>query len=78
MPEEPFHIEANIYDTGDYATLLVIPSAETFIVVDNNEHLATLVNTCQGQASWEQLEGGLDDDLVELVGQQISAFVEAL
>jgi hypothetical protein len=78
MPEEPFHIEADIYDTGDYATLLVIPSADTFIVVDNNEHLVTLVNTCPGQACWEQLEGGLDDDLVELIGQQISAYVEAL
>jgi len=77
-PDEPFHIEADIYDTGDYATLLVIPSSESFIVVGDNEHLATLVNTCEGPPCWEQTEGSLDDDVVELIGQQITGYIDAL
>lgn len=62
--DEPFHIEADIYDTGDYANLLVIPSSGTYIVVGNDEHLATLVKNCDDSECWDQVEGSLDEEVV--------------
>lgn len=73
--DEPFHIEADIYDSGDYANLLVIPSAGTYIVVGNDEHLATLVKSCEDSECWDQVEGSLDEEIVEMLGNEISNYI---
>lgn len=74
LPDEPFHIEADIYDTGDYARLLVVPCDGKFTVVHNDEHLCTLVKSCQEPECWEQEEGNLDEELVERVGVAIQQY----
>lgn len=68
--DEPFHIEADIYNSGDYAYLLVIPSGGQYIVVGDNEHLSTLVKTCEEPECWDQIDGSLDDEVVELLGKE--------
>jgi hypothetical protein len=78
LPEEPFHIEADIYDSGDYANLLVIPANGSYIVVGNNDHIATLVKTCDDPVCWEQQDGCLDEEVVEKLGQEISNYTGSL
>jgi hypothetical protein len=78
LSDEPFHIEADIYDSGDYANLLVIPANGSYIVVGNNDHVATMVKTCDNPACWEQQEGSLDDEVVEKLGQEISNYIGSL
>jgi len=77
-PEEAFHIELDLYEIGEYSNLLVIPCAELFIVVLNNEHLCTLIKTCQTPECWEQQDGGLEDDMVEKLGGSISGYLAML
>jgi hypothetical protein len=43
MPQEAFHLEMDLYDTGEYYNLLFIPCNDVFIVVSNNEHFTTMV-----------------------------------
>ena len=74
LPEEPFHIEADVYDSGDYLNLLVIPCGLNHIVVADNEHLATLLKTCDDPACWEQLDGNLDEEVVEKLGASIDSY----
>jgi hypothetical protein len=69
--EGAFHIEVDFYDTGELASMLVIPCNDTYIVVSNNEHLCTLVHTCKEIECWEQQDGTLDDELVERIGAGI-------
>lgn len=75
---EPFHIEADIYDSGDYAHLLVIPSGGNYIIVAENEHLATLAKTCEEPECWDQVEGSLDEEVVEILGREISNYLDTL
>jgi hypothetical protein len=74
---EPFHIEVDIYESGDYANLLVIPSAGAFIIVGNNEHLATMVKTCDDPACWEQIDGSLDDEVAEQMGAALDSYMQS-
>ncbi len=69
--EGAFHIEVDFYDTGELADMLVIPYSGAYIVVYNNEHLCTLIRTCDEIECWEQQDGTLDDDLVERIGAGI-------
>jgi hypothetical protein len=78
QPEESFHIELDLYETGDYSNLLVIPCNDNYIVVSNNEHLCTMVKTCDEPECWEQTEGSLDDDMVEKLGIAISGYISQL
>jgi hypothetical protein len=74
-PEESFHIEIDLYDTGDYANLLVVPCNSTYIIVGNNEHLATVVKTCDEPECWEQEDGSLDEEVIEKLGAAISGYI---
>ncbi|MCJ8209162.1 hypothetical protein MUY27_05545 [Mucilaginibacter sp. RS28] len=73
-PEESFHIEVDLYDTGDYVNMLVVPCTDQYIVVSGNEHLGTLAKTCDEPECWEQQEGALDDEVVEKIGAAISSY----
>ncbi|MGV3705140.1 MAG: hypothetical protein ACO1NU_07140 [Arcticibacter sp.] len=75
---EPFHVEADIYDSGDYAHLLVIPSAGNYIVVGENEHLTTLTKTCDEPECWDQVDGSLDEEVVEVLGREISNYLSSI
>jgi hypothetical protein len=77
IPDEPFHIEADIYDSGDYANLLVIPTNGVYIVVGNDEHLATLIKTCEDPACWEQQDDNLEEELIEKVGTAIDVYAQS-
>lgn len=74
LVNEPFHIEADIYNSGEYAHLLVIPSGGQYIVVGDNEHLTTLVKTCDEPECWDQVDGSIDDEVVELLGREIGSY----
>jgi len=76
-PQEAFHIEIDLYDTGDYSNLLVIPCNENFVVVAGNEHLCTLVKTCDEPECWEQQDGNLEDESIEKIGSALTAYINA-
>ncbi len=78
QPQEAFHVEVDIFDTGDYGNLLIIPCNSSYIVVGNNEHLCTLTLNCEGAECWEQQEGGLNDELVEKIGGAIQGYISSL
>ncbi len=78
QPEEAFHIELDFYDTGDYSNFLVIPCNDTFIVVADNEHLCTIIKTCDDPVCWEQQDGTLDEEMVEKIGMAISGYIAQL
>lgn len=78
VPEEAFHIEVDLYDAGEYSTLLIVPCNDSFIVTANNEHLCTLIHTCKEVECWEQQEGGLDEELVEKIGAAINGYLDSL
>jgi hypothetical protein len=78
QPQEAFHIELDLYDGGDYSNLLVIPCNEAFIIVGGNEHLCTLVKTCDDPECWEQQDGSLEEEMVEKLGIAISGYINAL
>lgn len=77
-PQEAFHIEVDLYDTGDYVNLLVIPCNDTYILVAGDEHLGTLAKTCDEPECWEQQEGTLDEDAIEKIGHSINDFINSL
>ncbi|WP_374164119.1 hypothetical protein [Arcticibacter sp. MXS-1] len=72
-PDEPFYIEADLYDSGDYVRLLVVPCDTRYVLVLNDEHLCTLQLTCDEPVCWEQEDGTLDDEVVERLGAAIRA-----
>lgn len=78
QPHEAFHIEVDLYDNGELARLLVLPCNDTYIVTGNDEHLSTLVRTCNEPECWEQQEGGLDEEIVEKLGLAIQGYIESL
>ena len=75
QPEEAFHIEIDLYETGDYSNLLVVPCNDTYILVSGDEHLCTLQKTCDEPECWEQTDGLLEDELVERIGSAISNYI---
>jgi hypothetical protein len=76
-PQEAFHIEAELSDTGDYSSLLVIPCNDAYVVVSGNEHLCTLARTCDAPECWEQCEGALDNEVVEKLGAEINSYLQS-
>jgi hypothetical protein len=78
QPQEAFHIELDLYESGDYSNVLVVPCNDTFIVVAGDEHLCTLQKTCDEPECWEQQDGTLEDDIVERLGAAISAYISQL
>ena len=73
-PDTPFNIEVDLFETGDFSRLLVVPCGESFVVIHQDEHLCTLVHTCKDVECWEQEDGSLDDELVERIGLAISQY----
>jgi hypothetical protein len=78
QPQEAFHIELDLYESGDYSNVLVVPCNDTFIVVAGDEHLCTMQKTCDEPVCWEQQDGTLEDDMVERIGAAISAYISQL
>lgn len=78
QPEEAFHIELDLYETGDYSNLLVVPCNDTYVVISDNEHLCTMVKSCNEPECWEQQDGSLDEDIVEKLGAAISGYIAML
>lgn len=78
QPEEAFHIEVDLYDTGDHNNLLVVPCNDTYIVVSGDEHLCTLEKTCDEPECWAQTDGLVDEELVERFGLAISSYISSL
>lgn len=78
QPQEAFHIEVDIYDNGELSHLLVVPCNDSFIITGNDEHLCTLVKTCDEPECWEQQEGGLDEEIVEKIGLAIQDYVKSI
>jgi uncharacterized membrane protein len=76
-PQEAFHIEADLSETGDYSNVLVIPCNDAYVIVSGNEHLCTLARTCDAPECWEQREGGLDDDAVEKLGLEMTSYLQS-
>jgi len=75
VPQEPFHLELDLYDTGDYYNLLIIPCNEEFIVVSNNEHFTTMVHNGTGIDAWEQRDGQLEDEVFEKLAIALNQYI---
>ncbi len=73
-PDSPFYIEVDLFETGDMSRLLVVPCSGSFTVIHNDEHLCTLVHTCEEVECWEQEDGSLDEELVERIGLAIRQY----
>lgn len=73
-PEEPFYVEVDLYETGDYSRVLVVPCDLKYIIVSGDEHLCTLSKSCDAVECWVQEDGSLEDELVEKLGQAIESF----
>jgi uncharacterized membrane protein len=76
-PQKAFHIEADLFETGNYSNLLIIPCNDAYVVVSGNEHLCTVAQTCDAPECWQQREGGLDDDIVEKLGIEINSYLQS-
>jgi hypothetical protein len=75
MPHEAFHLEVDLYDTGQYYDLLLVPCNDVFIVVHNNEHFTTMVQNGQGTDAWEQRDGQVEDEIFEKLAIALSEYI---
>ncbi len=76
MPQEAFHLELDLYDTGDYHNLLFIPCNDVFIVVTNNEHFTTMTRSSAGTDAWEQIDGQIEDEVFEKLAVGLSSYID--
>lgn len=74
LPEDPFYVEVDVYDSGDFNRLLVVPCNSRYVVVFNDEHLCTLEHTCDEPDCWELIDGNIEEELVEKVGAAIKSY----
>ena len=77
MPQEAFHLEKDLYDTGEYYNLLFIPCNDVFIVVSNNEHFTTMVQNGEGADTWEQRDGQVEDEIFEKLGMALDEYINS-
>jgi hypothetical protein len=77
MPQEAFHLEMDLYDTGMYSNLLCIPCDGVFIVVSNNEHLTSLIKDGIGADAWEQRDGQLEDEILEKLAIALEEYIRS-
>jgi hypothetical protein len=75
MPQEAFHLEMDLYDTGEYYNLLFIPCNDVFIVVSENEHLTTMVSNGPGVDAWEQRDGQIEDEVFEKLAIALGEYI---
>ncbi len=78
MPQEAFHLEMDLYDTGDYYNLLFIPCNDVFIVVSNNQHLTTMGQNGSGVDAWEQRDGQVEDEVFEKLAIALDGYINNL
>ena len=78
QPQEAFHIEVDLYDSGEFSNLLVVPCNDSYIITGNNEHVCTLVHNCNEPKCWDQQEGGLDEEIVNKIGLAIQGYIDSL
>lgn len=76
MPQEAFHLEMDLYDTGDYYNLLFIPCNDVFIVVSNNEHFTTMLKSGEGADAWEQQDGQVEDEVFEKLSFALNQYID--
>ncbi|HEY4194646.1 MAG TPA: hypothetical protein VGM63_03865 [Mucilaginibacter sp.] len=76
MPQEAFHLEMDLYDTGDYYNLLFIPCNDVFIVVSENEHFTTMVRNGDGTDAWEQRDGQIEDEVFEKLAIALGNYID--
>lgn len=74
MPQEAFHLEIDLYDTGEYYNLLFIPCNDVFIVVSNNEHFTTMLKS-EGTEAWEQQDGQVEDEIFEKLSAALDEYI---
>lgn len=72
--EDTFHIEADIFDTGDYSSMLVVPCGNKYIIILNDEHLCTMEHTGDEPDCWELVDGNIDEELMERIGAAIKGY----
>jgi hypothetical protein len=75
MPQEAFHLELDLYDTGEYYNLLFIPCNDVFIVVTDNEHFTTMIQNGEGTDAWEQRDGQLEDEVFEKLSIALGDYI---
>ncbi|WP_454045382.1 hypothetical protein [Chryseobacterium sp. Marseille-Q8038] len=78
MPQEAFHLELDLFDTGDHYNLLLIPCNNVFFVVSNNEHFITMVKNGKGTDAWEQQDGQVDDEVFEKLAIALGGYIDNL
>jgi hypothetical protein len=71
-PGGSFHISFDLHENGKETHLLVLPCNETFIIVENNEHVCTIVKTFDEPDCWEQHAGNLTEEAIIKMGAAIS------
>lgn len=76
MPQEAFHLELDLYDTGDYYNLLFIPCNDVFIVVSDNEHFTTIVRNGEDLDAWEQRDGQIEDEIFEKIAAALGSYID--
>lgn len=76
MPQEAFHLEMDLYDTGEYYNLLFIPCNDVFIVVSNNEHFTTMAQNGEGTDAWEQRDGQVEDEIFEKLAIALTEYID--
>ncbi|HEY4324669.1 MAG TPA: hypothetical protein VGN20_11810 [Mucilaginibacter sp.] len=76
MPQEAFHLELDLYDTGDFYNLLFIPCNDVFIVVLDNEHFTTMAGNSDGTDAWEQRDGQLEDEIFEKLAVALGSYID--
>lgn len=77
-PQEAFHLEMDLYDTGEYYNLLFIPCNDVFIVVTENEHFTTMVRNGDGTDAWEQRDGQIEDEIFEKLAIALGNYIDNL
>lgn len=78
IPQEAFHLEMDLYDTGEYYNLLFIPCNDVFIVVTENEHFTTMVRNGDGTDAWEQRDGQIEDEIFEKLAIALGNYIDNL
>lgn len=75
MPQEAFHVEIDLYNSGEYYNLLIIPCNDVFIVVVNNEHFTTMVQNGDNVDAWEQRDGQIEDEIFEKLAISLNEYL---
>lgn len=73
-PDTPFYIKVDLYEIGEFNQLLVVPGSNSYVIVNNNEHLCTPAAADEKSKVWEQEDGTLDEEVMERIGPAIKTY----